>query len=212
MTRTLGDRIKSLSELFAAESSEAMYLRLVSHWKTPDRVVIGAKEPRTHFSDSQAWADIPELVHRMMFLDSLSYLPDDILAKVDRAAMGVSLETRVPLLDHRLAAFAWSLPLYMKVRDRRGKWILRQVLENYVPRDLIDRPKFGFSVPIDTWLRGPLREWAESLLDESTLRDQGYFDPAPIRQRWREHLQGTRDWHFYLWDVLMFQAWLQETE
>ena len=212
MTRALGDRIESLSELFAAESSEAMYLRLVSHWKTPDRVVIGAKEPHTHFSDPQAWADIPELVHRMMFLDSLSYLPDDILAKVDRAAMGVSLETRVPLLDHRIAAFAWSLPLSMKVRDGRGKWILRQVLENYVPRDLIDRPKVGFSVPIDTWLRGPLREWAESLLDETTLRDQGYFDPPPIRQRWREHLKGTRDWHFYLWDVLMFQAWLQETE
>ena len=204
-----GDRLYKLAELFPASSPEEFYQTLISHWKHPADVVIGATEPPTVLNDHSAWPDLDDFEHRMMYLDSISYLPDDILVKVDRAAMGVSLETRMPFLDHHVVEFAWRLPLSMKIRHGRGKWILRELLHKYVPETLIDRPKMGFGVPIDSWLRGPLRDWAEALLDETRLRREGVFKPEPIRQKWHEHLSGWRDWQYPLWDVLMFQAWLE---
>jgi asparagine synthase (glutamine-hydrolysing) len=187
-----------------------MYLYLVSLWQHPGSIVVGGSEPPTILTDPGRWADLADFTQRMMYLDTVTYLPDDILVKVDRASMGVSLEGRVPFLDHRLVEFAWRVPLRMKIRDGKGKWLLRQVLDKYVPKELVERPKMGFGVPIDAWLRNPLREWAEALLDEKRLRREGFFDPHPIRKKWAEHLSGKRTWQYPLWDVLMFQAWLEE--
>ncbi|MEW6694010.1 MAG: asparagine synthase-related protein [Pseudomonadota bacterium] len=208
-----GDKMHKLAELVALDSPEAVYRYVVSHWKHPaQELVLGATEPSTMLSDRAVWPAALAQGRRpfeavMMFLDQLTYLPDDILVKVDRAAMGVSLETRVPLLDHRVVEFAWRLPLSMKIRDGQSKWLLRQMLYKYVPRELIERSKMGFGVPLDQWLRGPLREWAEDLLSEERLEREGFLDPAPVRQKWQEHLSGRRNWAYYLWDVLMWEAW-----
>ncbi len=205
----VGDKLHKGAALLGSRSVADLYRGMVSHWSDPASVVIGATEPATVLTSLPPALQGLGDVERMMSLDMLSYLPDDILVKVDRAAMGVSLETRVPFLDHRVVEFAWSLPLAYKLRGGVTKWPLRQVLYRYVPHELIERPKMGFGVPIDSWLRGPLREWAETLLAEPRLRTEGYFDPAPIRQKWAEHLSGKRNWQYHLWDVLMFQSWLE---
>jgi asparagine synthase (glutamine-hydrolysing) len=202
-----GDRIHKLCEVMKMRSPEAMYRDLVSHWKHPERIVLGASEYITPLTDNNLQRAIPDYTHLMMYLDLTTYLPGDILTKVDRASMGTSLESRVPLLDHRLVEFAWKLPLSMKIKGNQGKWILRQVLYKYVPENLVERPKTGFGIPIDSWLRGSLKEWAESLLDETRLQKEGLLNPKPIRQKWQEHLSGKRNWQYLLWDVLMFQAW-----
>src|SRR5690606_24678521 len=147
----------------------------------------------------------PDHVERMQYLDTITNLPDDILTKVDRASMAASLEARVPLLDHRIVEFAWSLPLHFKIRNGETKWLLRRVLDRHVPRSLIERPKRGFGVPIGSWLRGPLRDWAETLIEEARLRREGFFDPVPVRKRWVDHLSGRRNGQHAIWTILMFQ-------
>lgn len=204
-----GLKLHKLAEVLAARTPEEIYWGLVSHWKRPADLIPGAKEPPTVLTDAREWADVGDFEHRMMYVDAVSYLPDDILVKVDRAAMGVSLETRVPFLDHRLVEFAWRLPPQFKIRAGVTKWLLRQVLYRHVPRNLIERPKMGFGVPIDSWLRGPLKKWAEGLLDPARLLREGFFNPVPIQNKWKEHLSGRRNWQYHLWDVLMFQAWLE---
>lgn len=208
----LGDRLYKGLELIDSRSIEELYKGLVSSWQYPEQVVIGSQEPDTLLTGLRPLISGLSDIERLMALDLITYLPDDILTKVDRAAMGVSLETRVPLLNHRVVEFAWSLPMQYKLRSEKGrhinKWALRQVLYRHVPRQLIERPKMGFGVPIDQWLRGPLRDWAEDLLCETRLVNEGFFDPGPIRQKWTEHLSGQRNWQNPLWNVLMFQAWL----
>jgi len=208
---TLGDDLHKLAAVLPATSPDALYLGLVSHWKTPAALIVDGIEPMTTVRDSQSWAQLSDFTQRMMYFDLVTYLPDDILVKVDRASMGVSLESRVPLLDHRVVEFAWRLPLTMKIRNGQGKWLLRQVLHQYVPPSLLDRPKAGFGIPIDDWLRGPLRDWAESLLNEKRLHQEGFFYPSLIRRKWTEHLTGKRNWQYDLWNVLMFQAWLEQS-
>ncbi|MGH1352633.1 MAG: asparagine synthase (glutamine-hydrolyzing) [Methyloligellaceae bacterium] len=204
-----GDKAHKLAQVLAANSPENIYWGLVSHWKQPTDVALNAIEPPTVLTNNSYPVHL-DFEHRMMYQDTLSYLPDDILTKVDRAAMAVSLETRVPFLDHKVIDFAWSLPLNLKIRNGQGKWILRQVLNKYVPTSLIDRPKMGFGIPIDSWLRGPLKDWAENLLSPQRLRNEGYLNPAPIQEKWQQHQSGKFNWQYYLWNILMFQSWLEQ--
>lgn len=208
--RLPGDKAHKLAVVIGANSDAAVYGRLISSWDDTEGVVLGDRAPA---DPGGAWRSVDSswsLEDRMMLLDAISYLPDDILCKVDRAAMGVSLETRAPFLDHRVIELAWHLPLRMKLRDGRGKWALRQLLYKYVPQHLVERPKMGFGVPIDAWLRGPLRGWADDLLATTRLESEGYFRPEAIARKWGEHKAGTRNWQYSLWSVLMFQAWLAE--
>ncbi len=207
--RDLGQKLHRFADMLAMGEPETMYLSLVSHWKNPSDLVYGAREQPTPLTDPGQRPDLPDFLHRMMYLDTVTYLPDDLLVKLDRASMGVSLEARTPLLDHRVVELGWRIPLSLKLKDGQGKWLLRRVLSRYVPKDLTDRPKMGFGVPIGSWLRGPLRDWAEALLDESRLRQEGFLNPQPIRDKWAEHLSGTRNWQYLLWNVLMFEAWLE---
>jgi len=201
------EQLAKLAEVLRAGHEGLFYRQFVSYWKDPAEVVADGRAPATVFDQAP---ELPFFDH-MMLLDTLSYLPDDILVKVDRAAMAVSLETRVPLLDHRVFEFAQRLPLRYKLRDGQGKWLLRQLLYRHVPRQLVDRPKKGFGVPLGAWLRGPLKDWGQALLDPARLRAQGLFHAEPVARKWREHQSGRRDWSTHLWGVLMAQAWLDET-
>jgi asparagine synthase (glutamine-hydrolysing) len=206
--RMPGLKVHKLAEVLPSPDMMAMYRTLASHWKDPAKVILGATEPTTMLSAPGRWPAIEDPVAQMMYLDTVTYLPDDILVKVDRATMSVGLEARVPFLDHRLVEFAWTVPLQAKLRNGQGKWLLRQVLSRYVPPSLTERPKMGFGLPLGDWLRGPLRGWAEDLLSEGRLVREGFFDPVPVRRLWAEHLSGRGDWPYHIWDVLMFQAWL----
>jgi len=203
----VGDKVHKAAKLLSMQTADDVYRHLCSHWTNPADIVMGGREQPTMLTGLDALPGLPGNVERMMYVDLMSYLPDDILVKVDRAAMAVSLETRVPMLDHRVVEFAMSLPLAILRAENTTKWPLRQLLYKHVPRELVERPKMGFGVPIDNWLRGALRDWAEDLLSETRLKADDFFDPAPIRLAWQEHLSGRRNQQYLLWDVLMFQAW-----
>lgn len=206
------DKLKRLQHLMAARGEMATYRALISHWADPTCVVKGASEPLTWLTGRKPIPEGFSLADKMMLADSMSYLPDDILVKVDRAAMGVSLETRVPLLDHRVVELAWRLPQTQKLRADQSKWVLRQVLYQYVPREMIDRPKMGFGVPVGEWLLGPLRAWADALLEPSRLAREDIFDPAIVTQVWQDFQQGRSHAQYLLWDILMFQAWWEHRQ
>lgn len=208
--RNLGDKAHKLARILQVADEEGVYLSLASQWDDAAAVTGLAAEPPTAATERGACPSGTSAAEQMLFLDTTMALADGMLVKVDRASMAVSLEARVPLLDHRVVELAWSLPMSMKINGGQGKWILRKVLDRYVPRHLIDRPKMGFDPPIAAWLRGPLRGWADDLLDPRRLADQGWLDPTPVRARWDEHQRGTRNWDYHLWAVLQFQAWLEE--
>ncbi len=202
----MGDKAHKLADILPLDQ-QGVYDHLVSLWPAPEALTPGLDGRIGPMAERDATAGGGDFIAAMQFMDTLAYLPDDILTKVDRASMAVSLEARVPLIDHRVVAFSWRLPQAMKIKNGVTKWALREVLYRYVPSSLIERPKMGFGAPIGEWLRGPLRDWAQDLLDETKLREDGLFDARPIRQAWREHLSGTRNWQYRLWTILMFQAW-----
>jgi asparagine synthase (glutamine-hydrolysing) len=208
--RLPGQKLHKLATILPAESLEAVYIALASQWSRPCEIVAEAENNAELASLPSVPVSVTDAVSRMSFFDTSTVLPDDMLVKVDRASMSVGLEVRVPLLDHRIVEFAWRLPVTAKVQGVVGKIPLRSALSSYVPAALFDRPKTGFSIPLDSWLRGPLRDWSESLLSERRLREEGYFRSVPIRDTWKQHCEGKRNWNSQLWTVLMFEAWLDE--
>ena len=204
----LTDKLKKASSLLAVESFDDVYFRLVKQWENTREVLNFDYNPqRNKLIGSDLFQDNMD---KMMLNDLLTYLPDDILCKVDRAGMAVSLESRIPFLDHHVFAFSSALPLSYKINKGTSKWILREVLKKYIPENLINRPKMGFGIPLEAWLRGPLKEWADDLLDEKVLKESGMLNPKVVRQKWEEHISGKRNWHYQLWAILMFQAWYKE--
>ncbi|MGH6903682.1 MAG: asparagine synthase (glutamine-hydrolyzing), partial [Geminicoccaceae bacterium] len=202
-----GDRIHKLAALLRIDDPDQRYRALISAVGDPCALVIDADEPPTAFTDPARQPRLTEYTERMMYYDTVTYLPDDILVKLDRTSMAVSLEARVPLLDHRVVEFAWQLPSEAKLRAGSGKWLLRQLFQRYLPAELAERPKQGFAIPLADWLRGPLRDWAEALLDERRLVADGFLHAGPVRRMWQEHLCGSRNWSSQIWSMLMFQAW-----
>ncbi len=203
-----GHKLYDFAAILKTDSAN-IYRELISEWKEPAKLVVGVGD-KHDLIWSAAKSDLPvNPIELLQYLDTINYLPDDILTKVDRASMAVSLEARTPVLDHRLVEFAWRLPMHFKIRARERKWLLRQVAYKYMPRQLLDRRKTGFKIPVDDWLKGPLLDWAESLLDEKRLKDEGFLDPTLVRRKWKEHLSGDRNWKGSLWNVLMFQSWLE---
>ncbi len=203
-----GDKMHKLANILTLDR-QFFYKKMISHWHEPDEIVIGGQEKYSILDDSSLFSTFQNNIEFMQYADSVTYLPDDILTKVDRASMAVSLEARVPLLDHRVVEFAWSLPQSAKVRDRKGKWILRQILKDFVPSKLYERPKMGFGIPLEKWLRGSLRDWAEDLLSPTSFKEFGLLESAPILQKWHEHQSGAHNWQYLIWDVLMLHAWLR---
>lgn len=204
---SVGLKIQKLATILSKNSMADMYKELLSYWDAPEAVVLQGHESDHVFGRENELGTGFGFINQALYWDSLSYLPDDNLCKVDRASMAVSLETRLPLLDPRIVEFSWRLPIHMKVRDGESKWLLRQVLYKNIDKKLLDRPKMGFSVPIADWLREPLLEWGNDLLSEKKLKEDGFFDVALVRRKWDEHISGRRNWHLALWAVLTFQAW-----
>ena len=203
------EKIQKVGDVITKRTLDEMYLALTSICQDPSELLINGTERKTGRPRILESSKFQSFGHEMMYWDTLSYLPDDILVKVDRAAMAVSLETRVPFLDHRIIDLAWKMPSRLKIRGGEGKWVLRQVLNRYVPNKLVDRPKAGFGVPIDDWLRGPLKDWADNLLNEARLNREGFFYAEQVRKKFEEHVSGDRNWHHQLWSILMFQSWLE---
>ncbi|MBT5540854.1 MAG: asparagine synthetase B, partial [Alphaproteobacteria bacterium] len=204
-----GEKMHRLSHIYS-QDTESFYHNLVSHWDQPQKVAVGADNPLDMMENTPIPASVSNTVERMQYLDTMTYLPGDILTKVDRASMAKSLEVRVPILDHRLVELSWRLPQKFKIREGQSKWILRQILDQHVPRKLFDRPKVGFSVPVQAWLRGPLKEWAHELLSKDSIDRYGLMKWQPINQKWQEHLSGKHDWQYQLWSALMLQSWCQK--
>ena len=205
--RQAGVKIHKLGEIIQEQSPDLIYRSLVSQWKSPCEIIPGSKENETFLTKELGGISESDIEQRMMFLDGLTYLPDDLLVKVDRAAMGTSLETRIPFLDHRVVELAWRLPLEMKIKSGAGKRPIRKILENHLPRELFDRPKMGFAIPVGDWLRGSLRDWAEDLLSEEKLGDSNVFDVSKIRGVWARHLTEGSGLAYQLWTVLIYQSW-----
>ena len=207
-----GNKVYKGANALKAETIHDLYCILGSNWKNPTEIVINSKETSTLLNKLKFQLGELDNQQQMMVLDFMTYLPDDILVKVDRASMASSLETRVPFLDHKLIENVWRIPQSLKLRNGSGKWILKKILNKYVPNELTERPKMGFGIPIESWLRGPLKDWVENLLDEKRLEEEGFFNPKLIREIWTEHLYGKVNSHNLLWDVLMFQAWKEKND
>ncbi|GJL84781.1 MAG: asparagine synthetase B [Micavibrio sp.] len=203
----INGRAQKLSEILGARDENELYRQLMSYWKSPENLLTSGSEPLVAMNDFTNTPDMDSFINKMMVMDMQAYLPDDILVKVDRASMAVSLEIRAPLLDYKVIEYAWRVPLHMKIDGGGGKRLLRALLERYVPKPLFDRPKQGFGIPHGKWLRGPLEDWAENLLDENRLQTDGFFNAPLVRQKWQEHVSGKQDWSYHLWSILMFQAW-----